>query len=178
MAPAGRTARSSERPQNRPARGLLSRSAFDQAFLAPGITQPTAFAHGQSAIRYITSNHFASDGSRNATSDILIDGITTAEQTVQQALALNPDDAGIRRPAGKILLDAKKPAPALEHLTTAARLEPDSVKVRYLLLKACRDLGDQQRSAEQQQILERISRSGPEPERASPMERVLFAVHP
>jgi len=61
---------------------LLSRSAFDLAFLAPGITQPTSFAFGQTAIRYITSNNFVSNGSRNATSDILIDGITTAEFVV------------------------------------------------------------------------------------------------
>ncbi len=61
---------------------LLSRSAFDLAFLAPGVTQPPSFAFGQSAIRYITSNNFVSNGSRNATSDILIDGVTTAEFVV------------------------------------------------------------------------------------------------
>jgi hypothetical protein len=66
---------------------LLSRSVFDLAFLAPGITQPTSYAFGQSSIRYITSNNFVSNGSRNATSDILIDGITTSE-TVSGGLSL------------------------------------------------------------------------------------------
>src|SRR5216683_414786 len=43
---------------------LLSRSALDLAFLAPGITQPTSFAFGQTGqtvLRYITSNNFVSN---------------------------------------------------------------------------------------------------------------------
>jgi hypothetical protein len=60
---------------------LLSRSALDLAFLAPGVNQPPSFVYGQGAsvVPYLTSNNFVSNGSRNATSDIQIDGITTGE---------------------------------------------------------------------------------------------------
>jgi hypothetical protein len=61
---------------------LITRSAFDLAFLAPGVTQAPALAYGQTASGGgygLMSNDFVSNGSRNATSDILIDGITTNE---------------------------------------------------------------------------------------------------
>jgi hypothetical protein len=60
---------------------LITRSAFDLAFLAPGVTQPPSSTYGQtpSGNYGLMSNDFVSNGSRNATSDILIDGITTSE---------------------------------------------------------------------------------------------------
>jgi hypothetical protein len=63
---------------------LLTRSALDLAFLAPGVSQPVNFAYGQNAnsVHYLTANNFVSNGSRNATSDVLLDGITTLEFVV------------------------------------------------------------------------------------------------
>ncbi|MFZ0305575.1 MAG: TonB-dependent receptor [Terracidiphilus sp.] len=56
---------------------LISRSATDLAFLAPGVTQPQNSTYGSSGG---SSNNFISDGSRAGASDILIDGITTQQQ--------------------------------------------------------------------------------------------------
>lgn len=56
---------------------LLSRSATDLAFLAPGVSQPPGGTYGKAGA---SANDFISDGSRNGTSDILIDGITTQQQ--------------------------------------------------------------------------------------------------
>ncbi len=61
---------------------LINRSALDLAFLAPGVTQPPSSTYGNTSntsAPYLTANNFVSDGSRNATSDVLIDGITTQE---------------------------------------------------------------------------------------------------
>ena len=60
---------------------LIGRSALDLAFLAPGVNQPPGFVYGQTAtnVPYLTGNNFVSNGGRNATSDIQIDGITTSE---------------------------------------------------------------------------------------------------
>jgi hypothetical protein len=57
---------------------LLNRSALDLAFLAPGVTQPPGSTYGNIGVQmpYMESNNFVSNGSRNATSDVLIDGIT------------------------------------------------------------------------------------------------------
>jgi len=50
---------------------LLDRGVFGLAFLAPGVTEVDAACMGCSA------NNFISNGSRNATADILMDGVTT-----------------------------------------------------------------------------------------------------
>src|SRR5262249_4845407 len=55
-----------------------NRSATDLAFLAPGVSQPPSVAYGQPGAN--GANDFVSDGSRNSSSDILIDGITTQQQ--------------------------------------------------------------------------------------------------
>ncbi len=51
---------------------LVSRSVFDLAFLTPGITEVDTTCIG------CTANNFVSNGSRNATADILMDGVTTS----------------------------------------------------------------------------------------------------
>ena len=56
---------------------LLSRSATDLAYLAPGVSQPPGGTYGKAGG---SANDFISDGSRNGASDILIDGITTQQQ--------------------------------------------------------------------------------------------------
>jgi hypothetical protein len=61
---------------------LINRSALDLAYLTPGVSQPPGSTYGNnqvSVVPFLTSNNFVSNGSRNATSDVLIDGITTGE---------------------------------------------------------------------------------------------------
>ena len=50
---------------------LVSRSVTDLAFLTPGITEV------DSACKGCTANNFVSNGSRNATADMLMDGVST-----------------------------------------------------------------------------------------------------
>ncbi len=49
---------------------LISRSVTDLAFLAPGVTEVDSSCQG------CTANNFISNGGRNATSDMLLDGVT------------------------------------------------------------------------------------------------------
>jgi hypothetical protein len=51
---------------------LIQRSVFDLAYLSPGITQVSGGVTGGGI-----ANNFISNGGRNATADILIDGVTT-----------------------------------------------------------------------------------------------------
>jgi len=56
---------------------LLNRSALDLAFLAPGVNQPAGSTYGnQVGTAYMNSNEFVSNGSREATSNVLIDGVS------------------------------------------------------------------------------------------------------
>jgi len=63
---------------------LLNRTALDLAFLAPGVSQVAGSAVGNNPSVfpvYLVPNNFVADGNRNATSDVLIDGITTAQMS-------------------------------------------------------------------------------------------------
>lgn len=64
---------------------LVGRSVFDLAFLAPGINPPPTSVFGLNTM----ANNFASNGGRNAMSDILIDGVT-ATAPEQNTQFLNP----------------------------------------------------------------------------------------
>ncbi len=57
---------------------LLNRSALDLAFLAPGVNQPAGMTYGNQSVSmpYLQSNDFVSNGSREATSNVLIDGVS------------------------------------------------------------------------------------------------------
>lgn len=57
---------------------LLNRSALDLAFLAPGVNQPAGSTYGNQSVSmpYMQSNDFVSNGSREATSNVLIDGVS------------------------------------------------------------------------------------------------------
>jgi len=65
---------------------LIGRSAYELAFLAPGVTQP---ALGTASIPVLTpiagssGTNFISNGGRNITSDILLDGVTTTANDYQ-----------------------------------------------------------------------------------------------
>jgi len=62
---------------------LLNRTALDLAFLAPGIAQAPNSTYGTttqtSTTSYQGANNFVSNGSRNQTSDTLIDGVTAGQ---------------------------------------------------------------------------------------------------
>ncbi|HEX5410794.1 MAG TPA: TonB-dependent receptor [Terriglobia bacterium] len=55
---------------------LVGRGVFDLAFLAPGINPAAGRAFGDSGG---VANNFVSNGGRNATSDILLDGVSTTD---------------------------------------------------------------------------------------------------
>ncbi len=56
---------------------LLNRSPLDLAFLAPGVNQPAGYTYGQQAGSvYYNANEFVSNGSREATANVLIDGVS------------------------------------------------------------------------------------------------------
>jgi hypothetical protein len=76
---------------------LVSRNAFDLAFLAPGVSQApgTAYGNGVGTPGFVTN--FVSDGSRNAQADLLLDGVSIMNSDnnpgVQKALYVPPVDA-------------------------------------------------------------------------------------
>ena len=55
---------------------LVGRGVFDLAFLAPGVNPAAGRAFGDSGG---VANNFVSNGGRNATSDILLDGVSTTD---------------------------------------------------------------------------------------------------
>ena len=60
---------------------LVDRSVLDLAFLAPGVTQVPGAAYGTS-----TSLNFVSNGGRNDTAELLVDGITAASYEPNTAI--------------------------------------------------------------------------------------------
>ncbi|MEW5979757.1 MAG: TonB-dependent receptor [Acidobacteriota bacterium] len=58
---------------------LLGRSVLDLAYLAPGVTPPTACAT-------CLANNFISNGGRNATADVLLDGVSSVAYETNGAL--------------------------------------------------------------------------------------------
>lgn len=52
---------------------LINRAVFDLAFLSPGVTQPAGSSFGPNN----SANNFISNGSRNSTADIIMDGVST-----------------------------------------------------------------------------------------------------
>src|SRR5579864_4260761 len=64
---------------------LVGRSVFDLAFLSPGINQPAGNSFGPNTM----ANNFISNGGRNATADILMDGVSTVG-VEQNTAIVNP----------------------------------------------------------------------------------------
>src|SRR5438552_3780589 len=64
---------------------LVGRQIFDLAMLAPGITQPAGNTFGANNM----ANNFISNGGRNATADILMDGVSTVG-VEQNTMIVNP----------------------------------------------------------------------------------------
>ena len=55
---------------------LINRFAYDLAFLAPGVSQPTGDTYGPGGYSGL-GNNFVSEGSRNAQADVVVDGVST-----------------------------------------------------------------------------------------------------
>ena len=64
---------------------LVGRGVFDLAFLAPGVNPSPGLAFGNSGG---VANNFTSNGGRNATSDILIDGVSTTDYEQNSAIVV------------------------------------------------------------------------------------------
>jgi Carboxypeptidase regulatory-like domain/TonB dependent receptor-like, beta-barrel len=64
---------------------LVGRGVFDLAFLSPGVNPAAGHAFGDSAG---VANNFTSNGGRNATSDILIDGVSTTDYEQNSAIVV------------------------------------------------------------------------------------------
>ncbi len=64
---------------------LVGRGVFDLAFLSPGVNPSPGLAFGNSDG---VANNFTSNGGRNATSDILIDGVSTTDYEQNSAIVV------------------------------------------------------------------------------------------
>lgn len=64
---------------------LVGRGVFDLAFLSPGVNPSPGLAFGNSGG---VANNFTSNGGRNATSDILIDGVSTTDYEQNSAIVV------------------------------------------------------------------------------------------
>jgi Carboxypeptidase regulatory-like domain len=64
---------------------LVGRGVFDLAFLSPGVNPAPTMAYGNSGG---VANNFTSNGGRNATADILIDGVSTTDYEQNSAIVV------------------------------------------------------------------------------------------
>lgn len=63
---------------------LVNRAVFDLAFLSPGVSQPAGSSFGLNN----SPNNFVSNGSRNATADIIMDGVSTVNYEQNSGIQL------------------------------------------------------------------------------------------
>jgi hypothetical protein len=63
---------------------LINRAVFDLAFLSPGVTPPAGATFGPNN----SANNFISNGSRNATADIIMDGVSTVNYEQNSGIQL------------------------------------------------------------------------------------------
>ncbi|MBZ5561443.1 MAG: tetratricopeptide repeat protein [Acidobacteriia bacterium] len=103
-----------------------------------------------------------------------------AQEAIQQALKLNPDDVYIQSLAGKIAYMRKDYSTALEHLQAALRLWPDMVEARQTLSGVYKALGDKEKSIAELKEIVRIKQANPTADQTPPLptENLLFTVSP
>jgi tetratricopeptide (TPR) repeat protein len=101
-----------------------------------------------------------------------------ARKTILQAVAMDPDEPNARWLAGRILIDRKEYATAVEHLNVAVRLAPQWVPAHYLLVSAYHELGDEQKAQAESKLIEDLTEPNRKPESSSPLERLLLGVKP
>jgi predicted Zn-dependent protease len=81
-----------------------------------------------------------------------------AEDALNEALRLNPHHHGAHFELGRLFLLRGQPAPALPHLQTAARLNPNYPPTFLLLAQVYRRLGQTDKTGEAQKRFEELNR--------------------
>lgn len=84
------------------------------------------------------------------------DDLEPAQNAIARALALTSKDPYIYLLAGKIALERKDYASAVDKLSQSIRLEPALVPAHYALRDAYRALGDEEKSREELETIKRI----------------------
>jgi tetratricopeptide (TPR) repeat protein len=98
-------------------------------------------------------------------------------QAISQALQLDPNDALSHALAGKITLDEKDPARAVEQLKEAIRLRPDLAEAHYSLMTAYRKLGEMEAAEKEEAIFRQIREQNPDSDNnsAGEIRRMLLS---
>jgi tetratricopeptide (TPR) repeat protein len=104
----------------------------------------------------------------------------SAQQAIEQALQLNPEDAYVRSLAGKIAYTRKDYPAALEHLTAALRLWPEMIEAHQTLAGVYKAMGDKEKSIAELKEIVRIKQANPTADQAPPFPvgDLLFTVRP
>jgi tetratricopeptide (TPR) repeat protein len=87
-----------------------------------------------------------------------------ARQAIAEAIRLDPNDAWFHSLAGKIALETKEPANAVEQFKEAIRLRPDLVEAHYSLSIAYKRLGRQDEAATEVELVRRLREQNPQAE--------------
>ena len=87
-----------------------------------------------------------------------------ARQAIAEAIRLDPNDAWAHALAGKIALETKQPANAVEQLKEAIRLRPDLVEAHYSLSIAYKKLGRQDDAATEVDLVRHLREQNPQAE--------------
>jgi tetratricopeptide (TPR) repeat protein len=106
------------------------------------------------------------------------DDVDAAQQAVEKALELNPDDPYIQSLAGKIAYRLKAYPVALEHLTAALRLWPQMIEAHETLAGVYRALGEKDKSVAALKEIVRIKQENPTADQTPPFPArdLLFTV--
>jgi tetratricopeptide (TPR) repeat protein len=106
------------------------------------------------------------------------DDVDAAQQAIEKALQLNPEDPFIQSLAGKIAYRQKAYPVALEHLTAALRLWPDMIEAHETLAGVYRAMGERDKSAAALKEIVRIKQENPTADQNPPFPArdLLFTV--
>jgi len=114
----------------------------------------------------------------SATSHARPEDVEAAQQAIDKALPLNPQDPYVQSLAGKIAYRRKEYPAALEHLTAALHLWPDMIEAHETLAGVYRAMGEKEKSiAELKEVL-RIKQENPTADQTPPFPArdLLFTV--
>jgi tetratricopeptide (TPR) repeat protein len=114
----------------------------------------------------------------SATSHARPDDVEAADQAIQKALELNPDDPYIQSLAGKVAYRRKAYPVALEHLTAALRLWPEMIEAHETLAGVYRAMGEKDKSVAALKEIVRIKQENPTADQTPPFPArdLLFTV--
>jgi tetratricopeptide (TPR) repeat protein len=107
------------------------------------------------------------------------DDVDAAQEAIEKALQLNPDDPYIQSLAGKIAYRRKAYSVALEHLTAALHLWPEMIEAHETLAGVYRALGERDKSVAALKEIVRIKQENPTADQSPPFPArdLLFTVH-